>query len=122
MLYAFFRSLPYELEEAAVMDGCSIYRSFVSIMIPMVKPAVAMQIVLVFMNAWNEFFMAYMLTNKEAVTPLPIGLLNFFVGFGLNQWGLIGAAMVIASIPTVAVYLLFSDQVENALTAGAILK
>ncbi len=122
MFYAFFRTLPSELEEAAVLDGCSIYRCFVSIIMPMIKPAVSMQIVLQFMNTWNEFFIAYMLTNEERVRPLPIGLLNFFVGYGMNQWGLIGAAMVISSVPTIAVYLLFSDQVEDALTAGAILK
>lgn len=122
MLYAFFRTLPLELEEAAMIDGCNIYRSFVSIILPMVKPALSLQIVLIFMNTWNEFFMAYMLTNKEIVRPLPIGLLNFFVGYGLNQWGLIGAAMVICSIPTILIYLFFSKQVENALTVGAILK
>ncbi len=122
MIYAFVRSLPKEMEEAAVIDGCGIYRCFFSIIMPTIKPALSSQIILAFINAWNEFFLAYIITGKEALRPLTIGLLNFFVGRGLNQWGHIGATMVVASLPAIILYLFFSEQIENALTAGAILK
>lgn len=122
MLYAFFRSLPDELEEAAYIDGCNIYKSFFRIVLPMVKPAIVTQIVIIFMNTWNEFFMAFLLTNSDKIRPLTVGLLNFFVSIGTTEWGLIGAAMVISSLPTILIYLVFSEQIENALTAGAILK
>lgn len=122
MIYAFMRSLPKEMEEAAVIDGCSIYRCFISIILPMLKPALSAQIILIFKNVWNEFFLAYIITAKESLRPLTIGLLNFFVGRGLNQWGHIGATMVVASLPAIVLYLFFSEQIENALTAGAILK
>lgn len=122
MLYAFLRSLPAEMEEAAVIDGCGIYRCFFSIILPIIRPALATQIILTFINTWNEFFLAFIITGKEALRPLPIGLLNFFVGRGINQWGYIGATMVVASLPAIVLYLFFSEQIENALTAGAILK
>ena len=122
MIYAFLRSLPREIEEAAVIDGCGVYRSFFTIIIPTIRPALSSQIIITFINTWNEFFLAYIMTAKESLRPMTIGLLNFFVGRGLNQWGYVGATMVIDSLPAIIIYLFFSEQIENALTVGAILK
>lgn len=122
MIYAFYRSLPRELEEAACMDGCNIYQCYFKIILPIVKPALATQCLLIFMNTWNEFFLSFILVGKDSLKTLSIGLLNFFISIGVSDWGQIGAAMIIASLPTVIVYLLGSEQIENALTAGAILK
>lgn len=122
MLYAFFRTLPKELEEAACIDGCNIYQTFFKIIIPAIKPALSTQVVLIFMNIYNEFFLAFILAAEDKIRPLPVGLLNFFVSIGVSHWGQIGAAMIITSIPTVIIYMLGSEQIENALTAGAILK
>ncbi len=122
MLYAFFRTLPKELEEAACIDGCNIYQTFFRVILPTIKPAIATQFALIFMNTYNEFFLAFILAADDSIRPLPVGLLNFFVSIGVSHWGQIGAAMVITSIPTVLVYLFGNEQIENALTAGAILK
>ncbi len=122
MLYAFFRTLPKELEEAACIDGCNIYQTFFKVILPTIKPAIATQFALIFMNTYNEFFLAFILAANDSIRPLPVGLLNFFVSIGVSHWGQIGAAMVITSIPTVLVYLFGNEQIENALTAGAILK
>lgn len=122
MFYAFFKNLPYTLEEAAMIDGCGIIKSFFLILLPIVKPAIAMQFILNFLNAWNEFFMSYLLVTDAHKRSIPIGLLNFFISTGINKWGYIGAAMVIASVPTLVVYIIFHNQVEKALTAGSILK
>lgn len=122
MLYAFFRTLPRELEEAACMDGCNIYQCYFKIILPIVKPALTTQCVLIFMNTWNEFFLSFILVGKDQLKTLSVGLLNFFVSIGVSHWGQIGAAMIISSIPTVIVYLFSNEQIENALTAGAILK
>lgn len=122
MLYAFFRTLPKELEESSCLDGCSIYKSFAFIILPIVRPAIVTQVVIIFMNTWNEFFMSFILVTTAKMRSLPIGLMNFFMNIGTTQWGQIGAAMVIASLPTILIYILFSEQIENALTAGAILK
>jgi len=122
MLSAFFRSLPMELEEAACIDGCNIYQTFFRIMVPVIKPAIATQTVLLFMSAWNEFPLSYILVTKEAYRPLTVGLANFFLEIGVTHWGIVGAAMILTSLPTVIVYLMGSEKIENALTAGAILK
>lgn len=121
IFYAFFRTIPTELEEAACMDGASIYRTFFSIMLPMVKPAVATVAIFVFLKAWNEMTMALVLIPKESLKTLPLGLL-FFQGQFSTDWGGMGAAMTIASIPTVFIYLIFSEQVEKALTVGSAVK
>lgn len=122
MLFAFYRSLPKELEEAACMDGCNIYQTYFRIIVPVIKPAIATQCVLIFMNTYNEFFLAFILAADDKIRPLTVGLLNFFVSIGVSHWGQIGAAMIITSIPTIIVYMLGNEQIENALTAGAILK
>lgn len=122
MLYAFFRSLPREMEEAACIDGCNVYSSFFQIILPMVFPAIATQCVLIFMNTWNEFFLAFILAADDKLRPLTVGLLNFFVSIGVRHWGQIGAAMIITSLPAIIVYMIGNEQLEKALTAGAILK
>ncbi|WP_214627660.1 carbohydrate ABC transporter permease [Paenibacillus agaridevorans] len=122
MLYAFFRSLPKELEEAACIDGCNVYQAYFRIILPIIKPAIATQCVLIFMNVWNEFPLSYILVTKEAYRPLTVGLANFFMKIGVTDWGLIGAAMILSSLPTMIVYSVGSEQIEKALTAGAILK
>ncbi len=122
MLYAFYRSLPKELEEAACMDGCNIYQTYFRIVMPVIKPAIATQCVLIFMNTYNEFFLAFILAADDKIRPLTVGLLNFFVSIGVSHWGQIGAAMIVTSLPTIIVYMLGNEQIENALTAGAILK
>lgn len=122
MLFAFYRSLPKELEEAACMDGCNIYQTYFRIIMPVIKPAIATQCVLIFMNTYNEFFLAFILAAEDKIRPLTVGLLNFFVSIGVSHWGQIGAAMIITSLPTIIVYMIGNEQIENALTAGAILK
>ncbi len=122
MLYAFFRSLPKELEEAACIDGCNIYQTYFKIILPVIKPAIATQCVLIFMNSYNEFFLAFILAANDSIRPLTVGLLNFFVSIGVAHWGQIGAAMIITSLPMIIIYLIGNEQIENALTAGAILK
>lgn len=122
MLYAFLRSLPKELEEAAMMDGCSIYGTFFRIIIPCIKPALFTRFVIEFMNVWNDYFVAYILTNTDKLKTLQVGIKSFFVNIGTSEWGMIGAAMVVSCAPVLIIYFIFSEQIENALTAGAVLK
>ncbi|WP_227872303.1 carbohydrate ABC transporter permease [Paenibacillus albus] len=121
VFYGFFRSVPVDLEEAACIDGASIYRTFFSVMLPLIRPSIATMIIFVFLAAWNEFPIAMMLISKESLKTLPLGLL-FFQGQFTTDWGAMGAAMTIASLPTLLLYMLFSEQVENALTVGSAVK
>lgn len=122
MLYAFLRSLPKELEEAACIDGCNVYQTFFKILLPIVMPALATQCVLLFMRIWNEFPLAFIIASKDQFRPLTVGLLSFFVSLGVSDWGLIGAAMLLSSLPVIVVYMVGNEKIESALTAGAILK
>ena len=122
MLNAFLRSLPYSLEDAACIDGCSIYQCYFFIILPLISPALLTQLVLITINTWNEFFLAFVFAGKMSMRPITVGLLEFFTSIGVSHWGWIGAAMVMASIPAMVVYIIGNKQIENALTAGAILK
>ena len=101
--YGFFKGIPMELEEAACMDGATIYQTF-------------------FMNAWNEFILANVVVGSiPALKTLPLGVL-FFQGEFTTDWGGMGATMVIASFPAIIVYSIFSEQVESAMTIGGAVK
>lgn len=120
VFYGFLRSIPRELEEAAAIDGASIIRTFLSIIVPNLKPAISTLVIFTFLQAWNEFPIALILITEETMKTLPLGLL-FFQGQFTTDWGAMGAAMVIASLPTVIVYIFFSNQVEKAMTiAGSV--
>lgn len=121
VLYGHLRGLPLELEEAACIDGASIYTCFWRIIVPTIRPAIATSSIFVFMNAWNEFNIALIMLTKDNLKTLPLGLM-FFQGEFTTNWGAMGAAMVIASAPTVLIYILLSEQVEKAMTAGSAVK
>jgi len=121
VLYGYMRSLPFELEESACIDGASLFTCFLRIIVPNVKTAMATVAIFVFMNVWNEYNLALILLTKENLKTLPLGLL-FFQGEYTTDWGAMGATMVIASIPTVLIYTLFSSQVEKAMTVSGAVK
>jgi raffinose/stachyose/melibiose transport system permease protein len=121
VFYGFFKGIPVELEEAACIDGANIYQAFFRIIVPVVKPAIATLVIFTFLTAWNEFLLANVLIIDAKLRTLPLGVL-FFQGQFTTDWGAMGATMVIASIPTVLVYTLFSEQVEKALTVGGAVK
>lgn len=121
IFYGFFRTIPMEMEESAFIDGASIYRAFVQIIVPLIKPAIATVTIFAFLNIWNEYTMALILVTEQKLKTLPTGLLQFTGQFA-TKWGPMGAAMVLASIPMIIVYLIMSEQVEKALTVGAAVK
>ncbi len=123
VLYGFFRTIPFEIEEAAYMDGAGVYTTFFRIMLPLVQPAVASVIIFVFLFAWNEFFMANILLGNNRLYTLPLGLIRFQGSLQVRtDLGALYAAMTIASLPTVLLYLFLSEKVEKALTVGSSVK
>lgn len=121
VMYGYFRSLPFELEESACLDGASLLTCLIRVILPNVKSAMMTVSIFIFMNVWNEFNLANILLTKEPLKTLQLGLL-FFQGEYTTDWGAMGATMVIASIPTVLIYALFSEQVEKAMTVGGAVK
>ncbi|SCH79798.1 Inner membrane ABC transporter permease protein ycjP [uncultured Ruminococcus sp.] len=118
VLYGFMRSLPFELEEAAYIDGAGIFKTFFSVICPLVKPATASVLLFTFINIWNEFTLALVMIHDDAHKTLPVGLATFKGQFG-TDWGGMGAAMVIASIPTVIIYLFLGEKLEQALSVSS---
>lgn len=116
-----FKALPKEMEESAFLDGASVTKTFLHIMVPLVKPAIATSLIFAFLNIWNEYTLASVLISNPEVKTLPIGL-SAFVGQHSTDWGAMGACFVIASIPTIVIYLIFSEQIEKALTIGGAVK
>jgi raffinose/stachyose/melibiose transport system permease protein len=123
VMYGFFRTIPNEIEEAAYMDGAGVFTTFFRIMMPLVKPALASVTIFVFLFAWNEFFMANILLGDNKLYTLPLGLIRFQGSLQVRtDLGALYAAMTIASLPTIVLYLLLSEQVEKALTVGSAVK
>ncbi|MEE1199697.1 MAG: carbohydrate ABC transporter permease [Christensenellales bacterium] len=120
--YGFFKGIPKEMEEAACIDGANIWQTFFHIIAPLVAPATITIAIYVFLAAWNEFILANVLVGSFAkLKTLPLGVL-FFQGQFTTDWGSMGATMVIASLPAILVYTLFSERVEQAMTVSGAVK
>jgi raffinose/stachyose/melibiose transport system permease protein len=102
ILYAFMRSLPKELEEAAYIDGCDIMGEFVKIILPMVKSAISTVAIIVFMQyTWNEYFIAFITIDDVKMRPIAVAIGYFSTSRG-TEWGMLCAALVLTSIPAKA--------------------
>ncbi len=121
VLEGFMRSIPSELEEAAYIDGAGVFRSFFSVICPLVKPAIASVLLFTCIGVWNEFTLALVMVSDESRKTLPVGLVTFKGRF-VTDWGGMGAALVMASIPTVIIYLILGDKLEQALSVGSGIK
>ena len=117
ILAAFFRQLPIELEEAARIDGAGYFRTFFSILLPLVRPAIATVVVFRFVPIWNDFFYPLMLMRDRASYTLPVGLTRFF-GEYQTDWATLFAGLTITTIPLVILFLVASKQLVSGLTAG----
>lgn len=116
---SFMESLPREMEEAAAIDGCGIYQMFLRIIFPLIRPAIATVSIFTFISSWNELMFAVTFINKAEYKTLTVGIMSM-VGAYTTKWGEIGAGLMIATIPTVIMYLLLSEQVQKSLVAGAV--
>ncbi len=122
ILYAFMRSLPRELEEAAYIDGCGTFMAFLKIILPMVKSAISTIVIIVFMQyTWNEYFIAFITIDNPEMQSLPVAMGYFSTSRGTN-WGVLSAALVMSSIPALLLYLFMNEKIEEALTVSAALK
>ena len=118
-MIGFFQTLPLELEESAFLDGCGIFRTFFTIILPLVKPALATISIFTFLSTWNEMMFAITFINSEKYRTLTVGIMQM-VGQYTTDWGSMGAGLVVATLPTVIIYLLFSNQVQSGMVAGAV--
>ena len=114
-----FQSIPRALEEAAYLDGAGFLRTFFQIVMPCAKGGLTSAAVLTFLNSWNEFTFALMLTNGQDARTLPLSLSYFTAQFSFNYTAMF-AAVTIAVIPSIIVFAVFQEQVVSSLTAGSV--
>jgi multiple sugar transport system permease protein len=119
VLASFFRDLPRDLEESARVDGCTGLGALVRVILPIAAPGLFTAAILVFIYAWNEFFFALIIMSEPHRQTLPVGI-ALFQGEYTVPWGEIAAASTMATIPLVALVLIFQRRIVSGLSAGAI--
>jgi raffinose/stachyose/melibiose transport system permease protein len=119
IISGFIHNIPRELEEAACIDGASIYGIFLRIIVPMLMPAISTVMIFTFLQSWNELLFAQVFISKETVRTLTAGIQSMY-GQYQTDWGPIGAALMVATLPTLILYLIMSKEVQKSLVAGAI--
>ena len=119
MMMNFFAEVPKELEEAAVIDGCTLWQAFRLVIIPVVRPGLAAMAVLVFVFSWKEFLFALSLTTTSAGRTIPVGIANFVQEFNV-RYGEMAAGSFVAMIPALILVLLAQRHIIKGLTVGAI--
>lgn len=119
ILRGFFQTVPYELEDAAAVDGCSRLRMLWSIVLPLSQPALAAVALLVFLNAWNEFVIASIMTSSSVMRTAQVFLYLTMTDVGVN-WGEMMASALAINLPVLALFLLLQRRFIAGLTAGAL--
>jgi multiple sugar transport system permease protein len=121
VLSAFFREIPWELEQAAQVDGATPFQAFRKIIVPLAAPGVFTTAILVFIFAWNDFIFANTLTSTDAARTVPAAL-AFFTGASQFEQpiGAIAAASIVVTIPIIIMVLIFQRRIVAGLTAGAV--
>ena len=115
----FMNEIPRDLDESACIDGCSVWGIFFRIIVPMMKPAVATVGIYTFLQCWNELMFANIFISKSALRTLPVGV-QALSGQYTTEWGPIGAALVLATFPTLFMYIFLSKKIQDSFIAGAI--
>lgn len=121
LMEGFFRSLPSVLEEAAYIDGCSPIRTFFHIMLPLGSPGLVTAAIFNFVSLWNEFLLALTFINNSDDYPLSVGLYALQGSLQYTgDWVTLFAAMVVITLPTLAIYMVLSRRIISGLTMGAV--
>lgn len=118
LMCGFQRDMPVEIEEAGLVDGCSVYGALWRLVLPLMGPALASVAILTFMFSWDDYLFALILTASNA-TPVTAGAADFITSYGV-QWGNISAATFMSVIPPIAVGFLAQKYLVRGLTVGAV--
>ncbi len=119
LMTGFIQSVPKELEEAAVMDGCGIYRIVFQIITPLLKPSIATVAIMTFLNNWNEFMMASTYLSSPTWKTLPFSVLEFTGEYSSN-YAVQFAVMALTAAPAVIVYVILNKHITKGVAMGAV--
>jgi raffinose/stachyose/melibiose transport system permease protein len=117
--YGYFGNIPRELDEAAVIDGVSPLRTFISVIFPLLKPICVTVFVLTFIGIWSDFTTPLYLINKTSMWPMNLAIYNFFGRYS-QQWNLVFADIIVTVLPVFIIYLICQKQIVGGLTSGAV--
>jgi multiple sugar transport system permease protein len=121
VLSSFFREIPWELEQAAQIDGATPFQAFRKVIVPLAMPGLVTTFIIVFIICWNDFVFAVSLTSTSAAQTVPPAISTFP---GVSQftvpYGDIAAAAVVVTVPVMILVLLFQRRIVSGLTAGAV--
>jgi len=120
-LYAFFRTLPYEIAEAAAIDGAGEWRTFFLVMLPMARPGMASVAIFNFLGLWNQYLLPLALNTTRSNWVLAQAVASFASQPGYRtDFGMLFAAVIITIVPVLIVYLIFQRQLQSSVTAGSL--
>lgn len=117
--HGFFSTIPSDIDEAAVIDGCGPYQLFLMIILPLMKPVIATLVVLNFMTVWNQFLMPVYFLNSSANWPMTLAVYQFF-GLYDQAWNLVSADIILTALPILILYVLGQKYIIAGITAGAV--
>ncbi|TAV64621.1 carbohydrate ABC transporter permease [Rhizobium leguminosarum] len=115
----FFKEIPDELREAALVDGASYFHFFVKIILPLSRPIIATVATIQFVHTWNSYILPLVLLNSETKYPWPLGIMQF-QGEYLQEWNVILAFITLTLLPTIIVFLLCQKHIVSGLTSGSV--
>jgi raffinose/stachyose/melibiose transport system permease protein len=119
LIYGFLDSIPMELDEAAIIDGCGPFQLFFQIIVPLIMPVLVTEAVLSFLGAWNNFIMPLYYLNNSDKWPMTLAVYGFFGRYQMN-WNLVSADVLMTILPVIVVYLAAQRYILSGMTAGAV--
>jgi len=119
LMTSFMKTVPIELEEAARIDGCSIYRTYFTIVLPLLKPAIATLIIMQSFQIWNDFLMSSLFVNHQALRPMTVALQGLFSQHS-SDYTTAFAAIVLSALPMIVLYVALQKYFIKGLTGGAV--
>lgn len=119
LMRSYFLGIPKELEEAAIIDGCSRWKVYLHIILPMGKPIIASSALLTAMHCWNEFMFALVFIEDSSLRTIPVGLMNLRSQLNTN-FGIQLAGLAISALPMIIAYIVFQKQFVRGISAGSV--
>lgn len=120
LLMAYFRTLPKEVEECAMIDGCNRYQTLVRVVLPMTLPGIVCAFLFSFTFSWNEFLYSLVFISQASERTIPVGVVSDLIRGDVFYWGSLMAGAVLGSVPIVLMYVFFMDFYVKGLTAGSV--
>jgi multiple sugar transport system permease protein len=119
LMMGYYRSIPEELEDAAMIDGCNRLQAYFRVVLPLTRPALLAVALFAVTQSWNEFLYAYTFIRSNEVFTLPVGLAQLIVG-DIQPWGILMAASLLTALPVVVIYMVGQKFMVAGLTAGSV--